>query len=58
MKKVIAEFLIDDEVLIDGYNEMYGIDNFHDALNGEFGVMEEYGIECLDWKVIKEDKTE
>lgn len=56
MKKVIAEFLIDEEVLIDGYNEMYGIDNLHDALNGEFGVMEEYGIECLDWKVIKEDK--
>jgi hypothetical protein len=54
MKKVIAEFLVDDEKLIGGYNEMYGIDNFHDAINGEFGVMKEYGIQCVGWKVDQE----
>lgn len=58
MKKVIAEFLVDDEILIDAYEEMYGIENFHDAFNSELSIMEEYGVECLDWKVIKEEKAE
>ena len=55
MKKVIVEFLIDEERLLDMYKEIHDIDDFSDALNSELGVMEEYGIECLDWKVIKED---
>lgn len=55
MKKVIAEFLVDEELLIDMYTEVHDIDDFSDALNSEFGVMEEYGITCLDWKVKKEE---
>ena len=58
MKKVIAEFFVDEEILLDMYKEIHDIDDFSDALNSEFGVMEEYGIDCWDWKVIKEDKTE
>ena len=55
MKKVIAEFLVDEERLIDMYTEVHDIDNFSNAISSEFGVMEEYGIKCLDWKVQKEE---
>lgn len=55
MKKVIAEFLVDEERLVDMYTEVHDIDDFSDALNSEFGVMEEYGIKCMDWKVKKEE---
>lgn len=56
-KKVTATFLVDEERLLSFYNEQEDckIDNFHDALNSEFGWLEESGISMLDWKVEKGD---
>ena len=54
MKKVVATFYVDEDVLIEKYKEYYDIDNFHDALRSEFEVMEENGVVLDDWKVEKE----
>lgn len=51
MKKVIATFYVDEDVLIENYTEYYGIDDFSDALNSEFTIMEEYGVVLDDWKI-------
>ena len=57
MKKVIAEFFVDEERLLEMYQEIHDIDDFSDALTSEFEVMEEYGITCWDWKVVKKETT-
>ena len=54
MKKVIATFLVDEDVLIEKYKEYYEMDDFSDALTAEFEVMEENGVILDDWKVEKE----
>ena len=56
MKKILAAFLVDEELLIEKYKEYYDIDNFGDALKCELRVMEENGVKLLDCKVI--DKNE
>ena len=53
MKKVVATFIIDEDILIENYKEYYGIDDFSDALRTEFTIMEEYGVVLDDWKVEK-----
>ena len=53
MKKVVATFLVDEDVLIENYKEYYEIDNFSDALRAEFEVMEENGVILDDWKIEK-----
>ena len=55
MKKVTATFSVDEDVLIEKYNEYYGITDFSDALRGEFEVMEENGVSLIDWR---EEKPE
>lgn len=54
-KTVTATFLVDEERLLSFYGEQEDNDiaNFHDALNSEFGWLEESGISMLDWKVEK-----
>ena len=52
MKKVMATFWVDEELLVEKYKEYYDTDNFGDALTGEFEVMEENGVTLLDWKVV------
>lgn len=52
-KKVTATFLVNEEILMSMCHETCGIENFHDALNSEFGWLEESGIQMLDWKVEK-----
>ena len=54
MKKVVATFLVDEEVLIEKYKEYHDMDDFSDALTAEFEVMEENGVVLDDWKVEKE----
>lgn len=57
MSKIVnATFLIDEDRLISTY-ESYGIYGFQDALNAEFGVMNENGIRNLDWKVVKKENS-
>jgi hypothetical protein len=57
MKLVTATFLVDEEKLLNAYKDRYddenNIDNFHDALNTEFGWVEESGIYLQDWKIEK-----
>lgn len=57
MKLVTATFLVDEEKLLNAYQDRYddenNIDNFHDALNTEFGWVEESGIYLQDWKIEK-----
>lgn len=45
MKKFFVEILVDEERLL----EQSGINNVHDAINGEFGWLEESGITMTDW---------
>ena len=54
MKKVVATFFVDEEVLIEKYKEYHDMDDFSDALTSEFEVMEENGVVLDDWKVEKE----
>ena len=54
MKKIVATFLVDEEVLIEKYKEYHDIDDFSDALTAELEVMEENGVVLDDWKVEKE----
>ena len=54
MKKVIATFFVDEDLLIEKYMEYYDMDDFGDALTAEFEVMEENGVVLDDWKVVKE----
>ena len=54
MKKVVATFFVDEDVLIEKYKEYHDIDDFSDALRAEFEVMEENGVTLDDWKVEKE----
>lgn len=58
MKKVTATFLVDEDVLIEKYKEYYDVDNFSDALTGEFEVMKENGVKLLDWNIEKDNKEE
>ena len=45
MKKFFVEILIDEERLLN----QSGMNNLHDAINGEFGWLEESGIKMTDW---------
>lgn len=55
LKKVVATFLVDEEKLLSFYDGLGGIDNLHDALNSEFGWLEESGISMDDWRVVNGD---
>ena len=55
MKKIMVECLVDETRLLNAYKELYDIDNFHDALNSELGVMEENGVYAEHWYVKEED---
>ena len=55
MKKIIVECLVDETRLLEVYKEICDIDNFHDALNAELGVMEENGVYAEHWYVKEED---
>lgn len=57
MKKVVVKFLVDEERLLSSYGkkESYEIDDFYDALNSEFGWLEESGITMYDGRVVDED---
>lgn len=48
MKKLFVEVLIDEERLL----EQSGMNNLHDAINGEFGWLEESGIKMTDWMMV------
>lgn len=50
MKKIVATFLVDEDVLIEKYTEYHDIDDFSDALTAEFEVMEENGVILDDWR--------
>ena len=54
MKKVVATFFVDEEILIENYKEYHDMDDFSDVLTAEFEVMEENGVILDDWKVEKE----
>lgn len=49
------ECLVDEARLLEVYKEIGDIDNFHDALNAELGVMEENGV-CAEHWCIKEEE--
>lgn len=53
MKKFFVEVLINEERLL----EQSGMDNIHDAINGEFGWLEESGIQMTDWMRVDIDKN-
>ena len=53
MKKFFVEVLIDEKRLL----EQSGINNLHDAINGEFGWLEESGIKMTDWIKVDIDKN-
>lgn len=53
MKKFFVEILVDKERLL----EQSGINNVHDAINGEFGWLEESGIKMTDWIKVDIDKN-
>ena len=46
-KIVIASFIVEEDQLL----EETEMGNFHDALNGELGVMKEHGVYYDDWVV-------
>lgn len=50
MRKITATFLVDEDRLVSAYKDCE-INNLHDALNAEVGVMEENGVKLLDWKI-------
>jgi hypothetical protein len=50
-----VECLVDETRLLEVYETLCGIDNFHDALNGELGVMEENGVYVEHWHVKEDD---
>jgi hypothetical protein len=51
MKKIVVECLVDETRLLDVYKELCDIDDFHDALNAELGVMEENGVYAEHWYI-------
>lgn len=53
MKKFFVEILIDEERLLN----QSGMNNLHDAINGEFGWLEESGIKMTDWMRVDIDKN-
>ncbi len=53
MKKFFVEVLVDEERLL----EQSEMNNFHDAMNGEFGWLEESGIQMTDWIRVSMDKN-
>ena len=55
MKKIIVECLVDETRLLEVYKENFDIDDFHDALNGELGVMAENGVYAEHWYVKEEN---
>jgi len=52
MKKIFVEMLIDEKRLL----EMTGMENFHDAFNGELGWLNESGVYTEDWIKVDNDK--
>lgn len=56
MKKIVVECLVDETRLLDVYKELCDIDDFHDALNAELGVMEENGVYAEHWYVKEDEK--
>lgn len=53
MKKFFVEVLIDEERLL----EQSSMNNLRDAINGEFGWLEESGIKMIDWMRVDIDKN-
>lgn len=53
MKKLFVEVLIDEERLL----EQSDMNNLHDAINGEFGWLEESGIKMTDWIKVDVNKN-
>ena len=53
MRKFFVEILVDEEQLL----EMSGVNNLHDALNGEFGWLRDSGIQMIDWMEVDINKN-
>ncbi len=53
MKKFFVEILIDEERLLN----QSGMNHLHDAINSEFGWLEESGIKMIDWMMVNIDKN-
>ena len=53
MKKVFVEVLVDEDRLLNQSD----MNNFHDAINSEFGWLEESGIHMTDWIKVDNNKN-
>lgn len=60
MKRVICEICVDENRLKEFYMQSMELEEddeycFCDALNSEFGWLEESGISLVDWRVNKDE---